>query len=235
MTADSSPVTNAATDVSSLAGGTVLYQRVGGMAEITLNRPEALNAINEAMHGGILEGLERATRDTAARLVIIRGSGRAFSAGGDLKAVARGENVGHPMALARAIWDLAKPVIAAVHGYCLGQAFELAAVCDLTIAAESATFGEVEIEHGWSPPVPVTPVALGLKHAKEVLLLGEMFGAEQAMQMGLVNRVVRDGELDTELTRIASRIVGLRAEVVAANKQFVNARYQQVGFTCRFE
>jgi enoyl-CoA hydratase/carnithine racemase len=215
---------------SNLEGGAVLYRCAGSTAEITLTRPEALNAINGAVHRGIHEGLERAVSDDAVRVVVIRGSGRAFSAGGDLVAVAAGEDVGHPATLGRAIWSLAKPVIAAVHGYCLGQACELAAVCDLTVAAESATFGEVEINHGWGPPLPVTPYALGLKRAKEVLLLGEMFNAAQAMQIGLVNRVVNDEELDAEVARLTRRIAGLKAETVTANKRLVNGRYERAGF-----
>ena len=214
----------------SLQGGAVLYRPAGSLAEITLNRPEVLNAINGAMHRGILEGLDRAAGDQAIRAVVIRGSGRAFSAGGDLKAVAAGENVGHPVALGQAIWGLAKPVIAAVHGYCLGQACELAGVCDLTVAAKSARFGEVEINHGWGPPLPITPFALGLKRAKEVLLLGEMIDAEFAAQIGLVNRVVDDGDLDAEVARMADRIAGLEPEAVAANKRLVNGRYERAGF-----
>jgi enoyl-CoA hydratase/carnithine racemase len=213
-----------------LDGGAVLYRPAGSLAEITLNRPEVLNAINGAMHRGILEALERAASDDAIRAVVIRGSGRAFSAGGDLKAVAAGEDVGHPVALGQAIWNLAKPVIAAVHGYCLGQACELAAVCDLTVAATSARFGEVEINHGWGPPLPVTPFALGLKQAKEILLLGEMIDAELALRIGLVNRVVDDTGLDSEVARIASRIAGLKPEAVAANKRLVNGRYERAGF-----
>jgi len=214
----------------SLEGGATLYRRAGGLAEITLNRPEVLNAINGAMHRGVLEALERAAGDDGIYSVVIRGSGRAFSAGGDLKAVAAGEEVGHPAALGRAVWSLAKPVIAAVHGYCLGQACELAAVCDLTVATTSARFGEVEINHGWGPPLPVTPFALGLKRAKELLLLGEMIDAELAMQIGLVNRVVGDAGLDAEVARIADRIAGLKPEAVAANKRLVNSRYESAGF-----
>jgi len=214
----------------SLEGGAVLYRPAGSMAEITLNRPEVLNAINGAMHRGILKALEWAAGDDAIRAVVIRGSGRAFSAGGDLKAVAAGEDVGHPAALGQAVWNLAKPVIAAVHGYCLGQACELAAICDLTVAAESARFGEVEINHGWGPPLPVMPFALGLKRAKEVLLLGEMIDAELAVRIGLVNRVVSDDELDAEVARIAGRIAGLKPEAVAANKRLVNSRYDKAGF-----
>jgi enoyl-CoA hydratase len=208
----------------------VLYRCENGVAEVTLNRPRALNAINGAVHYGLLRALEQAAADDAIRSVVIRGSGRAFSAGGDLKAVAAGEDVGHPKRLGQAIWDLSKPVIAAVHGYCLGQAFEVAAVCDLTIAAASAVFGEVEINHGWGPPLPITPFALGLKQAKEVLLLGDMITAEVALRMGIVNRVVADEDLDAEVAKITARIAGLKPEAVAGNKRLVNSRYEAAGF-----
>ena len=214
-----------------LEGGAVLYRAAGSLAEVTLNRPAKLNAINGAVHRGVLAALERAGSDDAIRAVVIRGNGRAFSAGGDLKAVAAGEDVGHPVVLGQAIWNLAKPVIAAVHGYCLGQACEVAAVCDLTVAARSATFGEVEINYGWGPPLPITPFVLGLKRAKEVLLLGEMFDAEVAMMIGLVNRVVDDSGLDAEIAKIANRIAGLKPEAVAGNKRLVNSRYESAGFT----
>jgi enoyl-CoA hydratase len=218
-------------EATPLEGGAVLYRAAGSLAEITLNRPEKLNAINGAVHRGILAALERAASDDAIRAVVIRGNGRAFSAGGDLVAVAAGEDVGHPVVLGQAIWNLAKPVIAAVHGYCLGQACEVAGVCDLTVAARSTTFGEVEINYGWGPPLPVMPFALGLKRAKEVLLLGEMFDAEFAMMIGLVNRVVDDNGLDAEVARIANRIADLKPEAVAANKMLVNSRYESAGFT----
>jgi enoyl-CoA hydratase/carnithine racemase len=224
------PAAAAEATAGSPGGGPVLYRCERGVAEVTLNRPEALNAINGAMHYGILRALEQAAGDDAVRVVVIRGRGRAFSAGGDLKAVAAGEDVGRPEVLGQAIWNLAKPVIAAVHGYCLGQACELAGVCDLTVAAESATFGEVEINHGWGPPLPIMPFVLGLKRAKEVLLLGEMIKAELAMQIGLVNWVVRDEDLDSEVARIAARIASLKAEAVAANKRLVNSRYERAGF-----
>jgi enoyl-CoA hydratase len=122
-----------------------------------------------------------------------------------------------------------------VHGYCLGQACELAGVCDLTVASRSARFGEVEINHGWGPPLPITPFALGIKRAKEMLLLGEMITAATAAQIGLVNRVVDDEALDAEVARIASRIAGLKAEAVAANKRLVNEQYERAGFLASTE
>ena len=212
------------------AGRAVIYEVDSGVARLTLNRPEALNAINGPVHHGLLDGLARAGADGTVRAVVLRGHGRAFSAGGDLKAVARGEDVGHPLVLGRAIWELPKPVIAAVHGYCLGQACELAATCDLTVAAASAMFGEVEVNHGWGPPLPITPFVVGLKQAKEILLLGEMFGAELALQLGLVNRVVADEDLDAEVAKLTGRIAGLKPEAVASNKRLVNERYERAGF-----
>jgi enoyl-CoA hydratase/carnithine racemase len=214
-----------------LEDGAVLYRRAGHVAHITLNRPEVLNAIDGPVHRGLREALERAGDDDAIRAAVIRGSGRAFSAGGDLKSTAAGEPVGHPSALGKAIWNLPKPVIAAVHGYCLGQACEVAAVCDLTVAARSAKFGEVEINHGWGPPIPIAPFVVGLKQAKEMLLLGETFDAELALQIGLVNRVVDDEDLDAEVARITDRIAGLKAEAVADNKRLINERYEAAGFT----
>jgi enoyl-CoA hydratase len=212
------------------AADAVRYETDGPVARITLNRPDKLNAINGQVHDGILSALARAAADDEVRAVVLRGNGRAFSAGGDLKAVAAGEEMGHPSVLGTAIWNLDKPVVAAVHGYCLGQAYELAVACDLTIAAESAQFGEVEVNHGWGPPLPITPFAVTLKRAKEILLLGEVFGARQALELGLVNWVVPDNELDAETAKVTSRITALAPAAVAANKHLVNQVYEDAGF-----
>jgi enoyl-CoA hydratase len=199
-----------------------------GVAEILLNRPRALNALDGKMHHGILDGLKRAEADDV-RVVVLRGAGRAFSAGGDTKAVARGEDVGHPIDLATAIWNLPKPVIAAIHGYCLGQAYEFSSVCDLSIAAQSAQFGEVEVKNGWGPPIAITPYVVGLKHAKEILLLGELLDADWALRAGLVNRVVPDDELDAEVAKVVAQICALKPEVLAKNKKIVNSVYEASG------
>jgi enoyl-CoA hydratase/carnithine racemase len=162
----------------------ILYRVDGAVARITLNRPRVLNAINGQVHRGLLAALARAEADEEVRVVVLSGNGRAFSAGGDLKAV----------------------------------------------AADSAQFGEVEISHGWGPPLVITPFTVSLKRAKEILLLGEVFGARLALDIGLVNRVVPGTELEAEADRVASRLAGLAPAAVTGNKRLVNRIYEDAGF-----
>jgi enoyl-CoA hydratase/carnithine racemase len=213
-----------------LVDGPLIYDASAGVARITLNRPEALNAINGDLHRGLVEGLTRAGADPDIRAIVLRGAGRAFSAGGDVKAVLAGEDVGDPAVVARTIWSCPKPVIAAVHGYCLGQAHEIVSVCDLAVAAQSARFGEVEINHGWSPPILVTPYVVGHKHAKEILLLGNVLDAEWALRTGLVNLVVPDAELDEATAEVTTRLTSLDPQAVATNKRKANEVYETLGF-----
>jgi enoyl-CoA hydratase/carnithine racemase len=194
------------------------------VARLTLNRPTSLNAINREMHDGIVSGLARA-RDDAAAVVVLAGNGPSFSAGGDIKAVAAGEDVGDPADLAAAMAATPMPIVAAVHGYCLGQAFELVQCCDLAVATRDSMFGEVEIRHGWGPPVPVTPRVLSRKHAMEVLLLGELVDAPTVLRLGVVNRVVDSGELEREVAKLTDQLCVLDRTVVAANKALVNASW----------
>lgn len=201
---------------------TVLYENTDAVATVTLNRPEALNAINLELHEALHAALARAVAEQA-RVVVLRGAGRSFCAGGDLRAVAAGEDVGDPQRLAQALTSLPMPVVAGVQGHCLGQAFELLQLCDLVVAERSCQFGEVEVQHGWAPPIPVTARSLAPRHAAEVLLLGELFGAPDALRMALVNRVVDDGTLDVEVDRVTSRLRALDPGVLAANKASVRA------------
>jgi enoyl-CoA hydratase/carnithine racemase len=215
--------------------GVVLYRVDDGIAWITINRPESLNAINLAVHEGLKRGLEEAGRDEAVKVIILSGAGKSFSAGGDLKAVAANEPVGEPLALALAIWELSKPVIAAVRGHVLGQAFELAAICDLTIAAADARFGEVEVRHGWGPPIFITPFVMGLKAAKEFMLTGEMIDAPTALRLGLVNRVVPGDELMPVAEKVARGIAALPQRAVRHNKELINMAYEFRGFKSALE
>ena len=219
-------------------GEPVLYEKAeDGIAVITLHRPGVLNAINGDMTAGLKDALATADADDDVRVVILRGAGRAFSAGGDITESSRrilandqGAEQGTPGAAHIAVWELGKPVIAAVHGYAIGLAFELAGVCDLTVLAEDAKVGEIQIRHGYGPPVLMTPYVVTLKRAKEILLLGEMIDAKEALAMGLVNRVVpADGVMD-EAMSLARRIAALPAATVRMNKKLINRSYEVGGF-----
>ena len=176
--------------------------------------------------------MERAEDDDDVKAVILTGAGRAFTAGGDLYSHLYPDDDPAPSGMDNQmkIWSLLKPVIAAVRGHAVGQGFEFAGVCDFTIAAEDARFGEIQIRHGGSPPVLITPYMLGLKNAKEVLLLGEQIGAQDALRMGIVNRVVPVDQLQEEAEAWAKKIAALPPAAVRRNKFLVNRVYDLAGF-----
>ena len=116
-----------------------------------------------------------------------------------------------------------------MRGHAVGQACELAGVCDMTIAGESARLGEIQIRHGFGVPVLITPFITNQKLAKEVLLLGEVIPAEDALRMGLVNRVVPDDELDEAAMEMARKLAALPPVAVRLNKRLVNLVYEQMG------
>ena len=209
----------------------VLYESSDEVARITLNRPLVLNAINKNVNRLLDLALDRAEADEDARAVILTGAGRAFCAGGDLWSSLYPDDDPAPNAidLQLRIWSFPKPVIAAVRGHAVGQGCELAGGCDLTIAAESARLGEIQIRHGFGIPMLITPFITGQKQAKEVLLLGEIVTAEDALRMGMINRVVPDDELDDAANEMASKLAALPPTVVRLNKRLVNLVYEQMG------
>ena len=210
----------------------VLYEKGDGFARITLNRPTVLNAMNKNVQRLLHDALERAEDDDDVKAVILTGAGRAFTAGGDLYSHLYPDDDPAPSGMDNQmkIWSLLKPVIAAVRGHAVGQGFEFAGVCDFTIAAEDARFGEIQIRHGGSPPVLITPYMLGLKSAKEVLLLGEQIGAQDALRMGIVNKVVPVEQLQEEAEAWAKKLAALPPAAVRRNKFLVNRVYDLAGF-----
>ena len=209
----------------------VRYEATDGVARITLNRPLVLNAINRNVMRLLDAALDQAESDDDVNAVILTGAGRAFSAGGDLWASLYPDDAPAPDSIdvQMRIWSFPKPVIAAVRGHAVGQGCELAGVCDLTIAAESARFGEIQIRHGFGVPVLITPFLASQKQAKEILLLGEVISAADALRMGLVNRVVLDDQLDQAATEMAQKLAALPPSVVRLNKRLVNLVYEQMG------
>ena len=213
----------------------VLYEVRDSIAWITLNRPLILNAVDWSLTLNLGRRLEQAENDEDVRVVVLRGNGRAFCAGGDLqsqKFYPKPEDIPQPSMMDNVlrIWRMPKPVIAAVRGHALGQGIEIAGMCDLTIAADDAQFGEIQIRHGFGPPMLVTPFLTGLKNAKFIMLSGEVFSAEEAYRVGLVNRVVPAAELDEAVETQAKKLASLPPTAVALNKLAVNRVYELAGF-----
>jgi enoyl-CoA hydratase len=210
----------------------VLSERRGAVALLTLNRPDKLNAINVPVIEALDAALDAALADDAVRAIVVAGAGRAFSAGFDLD-MGMGDGTPDPAQVRRALendfriimrfWDAPKPTIAAVHGYCLGSALELALACDLTVASEDCRFGEPEVKFGSGIVALLLPWFAGPKAAKYLLLTGDdRVSAAEAQAMGLVNRVVPAAALLDEAIALAARIAANDAQAVRLTKLAIN-------------
>jgi enoyl-CoA hydratase/carnithine racemase len=208
-------------------GEAVSYQLEDGVAWLVIDRPEARNAINQAVGKGLWEGFRRFEEDPAAAVLVLTGTGEAFCAGADLKEMAALGLTVPPREMAPHLGQnlqVTKPVIAAVNGPAFGGGFLLAQMCDLCVAGASAQFAITEARWGrgapWAAPLPwlVPP-----RVAMELLLTGDPIDAQRAYEVGLVNRVVPDPELRSEAGRLARRIAGNAPLSVRAAKAMVQA------------
>ena len=207
----------------------LLEELTGGVARLTLNRPEARNALNAALLGALEAALRRLEAEPTARVIVLRGAGeRAFCAGADLKHVGdRGttlqarESFG---GLARILEHMARmrtPVIAQVHGYALAGGCGLAAGSDIVMAADDAVFGLPEIKVGLLPLIVMAPIlrAVGRKRAMLMILSGEPVSAPEALEMGLVSRVVPRAELDAAVGTLARTLAGYSPTALGLAKE----------------
>jgi 2-(1,2-epoxy-1,2-dihydrophenyl)acetyl-CoA isomerase len=209
-----------------------------GLATIELNRPEALNAWNTALGDELLAAVRAVAEDPQVRAVLVRGAGRAFSSGADLKDVAgRGttpegrpdlqavlEEVYHPIIVG--IRTMEKPVVAAVNGPAVGIGLSLALACDLVVAAESAYFLLAFVNIGLVPDGGASlfvPARIGFTRAAEMALLGERVSAPDALAWGLVNRVVPDDALAAEAEALGRRLAQGPTRSYAGSKRELNA------------
>lgn len=210
----------------------VLYEERDGIATITLNRPDSLNAIRTGMYEEITDAIHRAGWNKSIGVIVLTGAGtRAFCVGGDTSDSKAERNtqgvIGVPLdRLHAAIRDVPKPVIAKVRGYAIGGGNVLATLCDLTIAARSAVFGQVgprvgSVDTGFG--TAYLSRVLGEKRAREMWFLCRRYGAEQAERMGLVNAVVDDELLDAEVDRWCAEILALSPTALAIAKASFNA------------
>lgn len=206
---------------------TILFSKEEAVAHISLNRPAVLNAYNIQIRDDFAEALAAVRDDPEMRALLITGQGRAFCAGADLTefGTAPSQVVARQVRWARDVWgqliDLDKPVIAAIHGYCIGSGLEIALLCDLRIAAGGTIFAMPEVHLGMIPAAGGTqtlPRSVGPAAALDLLLTGRRIGAAEALRLGLVTRVVPEDRLAVEAGEVARQLASLDRRLVAAVK-----------------
>jgi methylglutaconyl-CoA hydratase len=214
------------------------YAAAAGVARITLNRPDKRNAITSEMMSALREALQRASHDTAIRLLLIRGAGKDFCAGLDLSEVLNSaESEEAALASARRLGDLyiamrrhPKPIVAAVQGRALGGGAGIATASDLIVATESAQFGYPEVKLGFVPAIVTTMLrrAVNERHAMELALTGEPLSAPRAHAVGLINCVFPDAEFDARVERYIAALAEKSATAMNLSKALL---YQTDGLS----
>jgi len=207
---------------------------------VTLNRPEKRNALNNQLRTEILQALEEADQDQDVRVSILRGAGRCFSAGYDLgmnnskgqpyyTAGGTGQWPRHVIEGSFRIWDMAKPVIAQVHGYCLAGASELATACDLVYVAEDAQIGYPPVRLISPPDMQFHPWLMGMRAAMEAMLTGDAISGIEAARTGFANRAFPAAELEDCVLEIAERVAKIPTDLQQINKRSVHRAMEVMG------
>jgi enoyl-CoA hydratase len=218
---------------------TITYRVAESVAYVTLSRPARTNALNGRMLQEINSAMDLAEQDAAVRAVVVAGAGHAFSSGFDLKEQMEVRPTGFEQwksilrkdfdAVMR-FWHCPKPTIASVRGPCLAGAFELSLACDMTIASETAFFGEPELKFGAGIVVLLLPWLVGPKIAKEIIFLGEdRLSVERAHELGIVNRIVTDAALEEETALVARHLCAIDPGLVKQTKRAINQTLERQG------
>ena len=225
-----------------MAEDPVLLERDGNVGVLTLNRPEKRNAINDPLRDMLYERLDEARQDPEISVILLQGAGRSFCAGFDLSGddpdrearrknvVAFHERCLDNLRILTTIWDLPKPVVAAVQGHALGAGCILAMICDLTLCSENAIFGEPEIRYGSPATAGLMPWFVGAKRARELIYMGDMLSADDAREAGIVNRVFDTETLGAESMKYAQRLALIGPEALSRAKLAVNRSMEMRGF-----
>lgn len=210
-----------------------------GVGQLVLNRPERLNALDSACLREINLVMDALEADDDVRVIVVSGNGRAFSSGFDLKAQMEQRPEGAKVwreildldfETTMRFWNCPKPTIAAVHGPCLAGAFELAMSCDITVASEEAVFGEPELKFGAGIVTLLLPWLTSPKQAKRIILSADdRVPAAEALQMGLVSKVVPSGEHVTVAVRMARGMALMDPVLVRETKKALNRTYEIQG------
>ena len=217
------------------------YEVSDRIARLQINRPKAMNSIHPGLMEELSSAIGQADADPDVHVLVLSGKGPHFGAGYDLKFDwQRHYSEGGPMGARRMLtdclefeftpWDCSKPVIAMVRGYCLAGSCELAMMCCVTFASETAKFGEPEIRFSSSPPALIMPWLVGLKKARELLYTGDLIDAEEAVRVGMINRVFPDDQLEEETLRFARRAAAISLEGLKTTKASINRGAEIAGF-----
>ena len=209
----------------------ILFEKEENIAIITFNRPDAMNALNNKTRAEFREAIAAVAADDQVKVLILTGSGKAFVAGSDIKefnqtAPYDAHNI---QRLGGLVEKLGKPVIAAVNGFCLGGGNEIAMGCDIIIASDKAKFGQTEVNIGIIPGGGATqrlPRLIGVCRAKELIYTGDIIGAEEALRLGLVNRVVPGDQLLSAAKEMAKKIAAKSAAALKLAKTAINRGMQ---------
>ena len=211
-----------------------------GVSRITLNRPNSRNALNNTLRSEIYGTLEANDNEPAVKVTILRGAGKAFCAGYDLKgnnsqnqpfhtSPGDGNWARHVVDGFFRVWDLAKPVIAQVHGYCLAGGTELATSCDLVYVADDAKIGYPVVRSMSPPDNQFFPHLMGLRPAMEMMLTGDAISGDEAVTYGFANRAFPVDALETEVLKVAERIARVPTDLQQMNKRAVHRQMELTG------
>ncbi len=214
----------------------ILISDDGGVRTITLNRPDVLNAFSEAMLVALGSAVRSASKDKGVRCLVMTGAGRAFGSGQDLAEVADKYQSDDPIELGThlrkhynpiitMLRTMEKPIIAAVNGVAAGAACSLALACDLRIAGTSASFIEAFVNVGLVPDSGSTfllPRLIGIARSMEMAFTGRKIKADEALQIGLVNRVVPDDQLSDETSKLAQKLATMPTKAIGLTKRAIN-------------
>ncbi|HEY8121369.1 MAG TPA: enoyl-CoA hydratase-related protein [Myxococcota bacterium] len=208
---------------------------------ITMNRPEKRNALNHALRGQLLDALYQGDADPDVKVQIVRGAGPSFSAGYDLGGGNEGQQLPfytsdsdgqwprHVTTGWMGIWDLGKPVIAQVHGYCLAGGSELATGCDLVYCAEDAKIGYPAVRFG-VPDMHFHAWMVGMRMAMEMMVTGDSISGVEAAQLGWATRAFPADQLEARVLEVAQRISQIPTDVLQLNKRVVHRQMEMMGF-----
>jgi enoyl-CoA hydratase len=216
------------------------YEAAAPVARITLNRPDKLNALSYALVDALRDAVRQAAADDEIKVVVLRGAGRAFSAGYDLSeevadkietADAWHQVLSQDVSVTLELLRLPKPTIAAVHGWCLAGGCELAMACDLIVATEDAKFGEPEIRYGSGPVTMLMPFLIGQKRTNALLFTGDVIDAAEAERIGLINQVVPVDELERCVDALVAKIAPTPVAVLRYTKLGLLRTYEAMGLS----